>query len=162
MSKLGNVIISYEEIQAKAKEIASLIDDDYKGEPVTVIAILKGAVMWMSELIKHLDIDTRLEFMAVSSYGAASKTSGVVKILKDLDASIEGENVIIVEDIVDSGITLNYLKGYLEGMNPKSLRICTLLDKPSGRRIDIDVDYIGFTVSDVFIVGFGLDYNRKY
>ena len=160
--KIGETIIPRERIEKRAGEIGEEISNDYQGEEVVVIGILKGAVMWMSELIKHVTVDTRLDFMAVSSYGSSTKSSGVVKINKDLDASIEGKNAIIVEDIVDSGVTLNYLREYLLGMGPKSLKICTLLDKPSGRRKDINVDYIGFTVGDAFIVGYGLDYDQRY
>ncbi len=112
--------------------------------------------------MKHIALDVEIDFIACSSYGATTKTSGVVKINKDLDSDIEGKNVIIVEDIVDSGITLNYLKGYLENRKPKSIRICALLDKPEGRRADIKADYVGFTVEDKFIIGYGLDFNQKY
>ena len=119
-------------------------------------------MLWLADVVKNVALDTKLDFMAVSSYGAETRTSGVVKIVKDLDSGIEGKNVIIVEDIVDSGITLNYLKGYLSGRNPKSLKICTLLDKPAGRRIEINADYVGFVVDDKFIIGYGLDYNQKY
>jgi hypoxanthine phosphoribosyltransferase len=160
--ELDGVIISREEIENRAKEIAGQITEDYKGEEIYVIGILKGAVLWMSEVLKNLDVVTKIDFMAVSSYGASTKSSGVVKINKDLDDSVEGKNVIIMEDIVDSGVTLNYLKEYLTGMHPKSLRICTLLDKPEGRKKAIDVDYVGFEVGHVFIVGFGLDYNQRF
>ena len=160
--ELGEIIISQEEIEKRAVEIGEKITKDYDNEEVYVIGILKGAVLWMSEVLKHIDLPTRIDFMAVSSYGASTKSSGVVKINKDLDDSVEGKNVIIMEDIVDSGITLNYLKEYLQGMHPKSLKICTLLDKPEGRKKDIDVDYVGFEVGNVFIVGFGLDFNQRY
>lgn len=160
--ELGETLITQEQIEKRAVEIGQNITADYKGEEVYVIGILKGAVMWMSDVLKHIDLPTRIDFMAVSSYGASTKSSGVVKINKDLDDSVEGRNVIIMEDIVDSGITLNYLKEYLMGMSPKSLKICTLLDKPKGRKKEIDVDYIGFEVDDVFIVGFGLDFDQRY
>lgn len=160
--ELDEIIISREEIEKRAAEIGSQITEDYNGEEVYVIGILKGAVMWMSDVLKSIDLPTRIDFMAVSSYGASTKSSGVVKINKDLDASVEDKNVIIMEDIVDSGVTLNYLKEYLHGMNPKSIKICTLLDKPAGRKKDIDVDYVGFEVDDVFIVGFGLDFDQRY
>ncbi|MCL1810274.1 MAG: hypoxanthine phosphoribosyltransferase [Clostridiales bacterium] len=138
------------------------ISEEFAGEEVLVVGILKGAVLWLSDVIKHIELDMRIDFMAVSSYGASTKSSGVVRIVKDLDAPIEGKNVIIVEDIVDSGVTLNYLKNYLLAMGPKSLRICSLLDKPAGRRVQIEVDYVGFTVEDRFIVGYGLDYDQRY
>jgi hypoxanthine phosphoribosyltransferase len=160
--KLDGVIFTKEQIEARAAQIGQQITTDYAGESVIVVGILRGAVMWMSELLKSLDLETEIDFMAVSSYGAATKSSGIVKINKDLDVSIVGQNVIVVEDIVDSGITLNYLKDYLLGMKPKSLRICALLDKPSGRKQPIKVDYIGFEVGPVFIVGYGLDVNQKY
>ena len=127
-----------------------------------LVGILRGAVLWMADIMKNVDLDMTIDFMAVSSYGAATKSSGVVKINKDLDTDIDGKDVIIVEDIVDSGVTLNYLKGYFESRGAKSVKVCALLDKPAGRRIEIDVDYIGFTVDDRFIVGYGLDYDQKY
>ena len=158
----GEVMIGEKQILERAEEIGKLISEDFAGEEVLLIGILKGAVMWLSDVIRHIDLDVRIDFMAVESYGASTKSTGVVKIVKDLDVPIEGRNVIIVEDIVDSGVTLNYLKNYLLGMNPKCLKICTLLDKPTGRKIEIHVDYIGFTVPDKFIVGYGLDYDQLY
>lgn len=160
--QIGTTLITEEEIIKRAKEIGQQITQDYKGEEVLFVGILKGAVLWLSDVIKNVELDTKIDFMAVSSYGAETKSSGVVRIIKDLDTGIEGKNVIIVEDIIDSGITLNYLKGYLQGRMPKSLKICTLLDKPAGRRTDIRGDYIGFEVEDIFIVGYGLDYDQKY
>ena len=158
----GQIMITQEEILKRAVEIGRQISEDYAGEEVMVIGILKGAVLWLADVIKYIDLDVTIDFMAVSSYGASTKSSGVVKIVKDLDSSIEGRNVIIVEDIVDSGITLNYLREYLSGRHPKSLRICTLLDKPAGRRIDLVADYVGFVVDDRFIIGYGLDYDQRY
>ncbi|MEA4922243.1 MAG: hypoxanthine phosphoribosyltransferase [Eubacteriaceae bacterium] len=159
---VGDVMITQKEIEKRAGEIGGQITKDYKGENVILIGILRGAVMWMTDLMKNIDLDLEIDFMACSSYGAATKTSGVVKINKDLDSDIEGKHVIIVEDIVDSGITLSYLKGYLANRNPKSIKICSLLDKPEGRRTDLNADYVGFTVEDKFIVGYGLDFNQKY
>lgn len=159
---IGDVMISQEEILERAKEIGNQITEDYKGEGVLLIGILRGAVLWMADIMKAIKLDVQIDFMACSSYGAATKSSGVVKINKDLDSDIEGKNVIIVEDVVDSGITLNYLKGYLENRSPKSIKICSLLDKPQGRRVEIEADYVGFTVEDKFIVGYGLDFNQKY
>jgi len=158
----GEIMITEAQILQRAKEIGEQISRDFQGEEVIVIGILKGAVLWLADVVKNIKLDARIDFMACSSYGAETKSSGVVKINKDLDISIEGKNVIIVEDIVDSGITLNYLKGYLEGRNPKIVKICTLLDKPEGRRIELEADYIGFTVEDKFIIGYGLDYDQKY
>ena len=160
--QIGTTLITEEQSRHRASEIGHLITEEYKGEEVVFVGILKGAVLWLADVVKNVALDTKLDFMAVSSYGAETRTSGVVKIVKDLDSGIEGKNVIIVEDIVDSGITLNYLKGYLSGRNPKSLKICTLLDKPAGRRIEINADYVGFVVDDKFIIGYGLDYNQKY
>ncbi|MDO4518661.1 MAG: hypoxanthine phosphoribosyltransferase [Bacillota bacterium] len=142
--------------------MGKLIEEDFRGEEVVVVGILRGAVLWMADVIKNINLDMTIDFMAVSSYGAATKTSGIVKINKDLDTDIEGKNVIIVEDIVDSGVTLNYLKGYFESRGAKAIKICTLLNKPEGRRVDIDVDYVGFVVDDRFIVGYGLDFDQKY
>ncbi len=159
---IGTIMITQEQINERAAELAREIEADFKGEPIVLVGILRGAVLWMGDIMKNVNLDMTIDFMAVSSYGAATKTSGIVKINKDLDTDIEGKNVIIVEDIVDSGVTLNYLKGYFENRDAKCVKICTLLDKPAGRRVEIDVDYIGFTVDDKFIVGYGLDYDQKY
>lgn len=159
---IGEIMISQDEIQQRAKEIAFQITKDYEGESVLLIGILRGAVPWMVDVMKHIDLDVEIDFMAVSSYGAATKSSGVVKINKDLDSDIEGRHIIIVEDIVDTGITLQYLTGYLQNRQPQSIKICALLDKPARRRAEISADYIGFTVEDKFIVGYGLDFNQKY
>ena len=162
-SIVGSVMISGEEIAERAKEIGKQISDDFGDEELLLVGILKGAVMWMTDVMKNIDNpNTTIDFMAVSSYGSATKTSGVVKINKDLDTDIEGKNVIIVEDIVDSGTTIHYLMSYLENRNPKSVKVCALLDKPSGRKIDLKADYVGFTVGDKFIIGYGLDYVQKY
>ena len=159
---IGTVMITQEEILKKAREIGQRITEEFQGEEIVMVGILRGAVLWMADLMKNVELDMTIDFMAVSSYGAATKTSGVVKINKDLDTDIDGKTVIIVEDIVDSGVTLNYLIGYFRSRGAKTIRICALLDKPEGRRVDIDVDYIGFTVDDRFIVGYGLDYDQKY
>lgn len=159
---VGEIMITQEQIDQRAREIGTQIAKDYEGEEIVLVGILRGAVLWMGDIMKNVDLDMIIDFMAVSSYGASTKSSGVVKIIKDLDSNIEGKNVIIVEDIVDSGTTLNYLKHYLQNRNTKSVRICTLLDKPAGRKVDIDVDYIGFEVEDKFIVGYGLDFDQKY
>jgi hypoxanthine phosphoribosyltransferase len=159
---IGEIMITQEQINDRAREIGRMITDDFKGEEVVLVGILRGAVLWMGDIMKNVDLDVTIDFMAVSSYGASTKSSGVVKIVKDLDSDIEGKHVIIVEDIVDSGRTLQYLKHYLENRNTKSVSICTLLDKPSGRKVDIEADYAGFKVDDKFIVGYGLDYDQKY
>ncbi len=159
---IGEVMITEEEIEAKAKEIGQKITEDYAGEEVVLVGILRGAVVWMTELMKNIDLDVKIDFMACSSYGASTKTSGVVKINKDLDSDIEDKNVIIVEDIVDSGVTLNYLKGHLTNRGAASIRIATLLDKPARRRVDLRPDYTCFEIPDAFVVGYGLDYDEKY
>ena len=159
---IGTVMITQQQIDDRAAEIAREIEKDFNGEPVVLVGILRGAVMWMVDIMKNVNLEMTIDFMAVSSYGSSTKSSGIVKINKDLDTDIEGKNVIIIEDIVDSGTTLSYLKGYFENRDAKTVKICTLLDKPEGRRVEIDVDYIGFTVDDKFIVGYGLDYDQKY
>lgn len=160
---VGEIMITEEQIRERAAEIGKQITEEFGAEPLVVVGILKGAVLWMSDVIKNIDNENlTIEFMVVSSYGASTKSSGIVKIVKDLDRDIEGKNVIVVEDIVDSGITLNYLKGYLEARNAKTVKICTLLDKPEGRKVELNADYIGFTVPDKFIVGYGLDYDQRY
>ena len=159
---VGNVMITQEQISKRAAEMAREIEKDFCGQQIVLVGILRGAVMWMVDIMKNVDLDMVIDFMSVSSYGSSTKSSGIVKINKDLDTDIEGKNVIIIEDIVDSGTTLNYLKGYFENRDAKTVKICTLLDKPEGRRVEIDVDYIGFTVDDRFIVGYGLDYDQKY
>lgn len=159
---VGRVIITQEQISRRAAEIGRMIEEDFEGQEVVLVGILKGAVMWMADIMKNVNLDVTIDFMALSSYGSSTRSSGIVQINKDLDADVKGRNVIIIEDIVDSGTTLSYLKTYLENREARSVKICTLLDKPEGRRTDIDVDYIGFTVDDRFIVGYGLDYDQKY
>ena len=159
---IGTVMITQEEINAKAAEIGQQIEKDFAGEEVVLIGILRGAVLWMGDIMKNVNLDMVIDFMAVSSYGASTKSSGVVKINKDLDTNISGKNVIIVEDIVDSGTTLNYLKEYLQNHDAKCVKICTLLDKPERRVVDVDVEYVGFQIEDKFVVGYGLDYDQQY
>ena len=159
---IGTVLITEEQIREKAKEIGAQITKDYAGKEIILIGILRGAVPWMAEVMKRIELDVVIDLMAVSSYGAATKSSGVVKINKDLDVNIDGRDIIIVEDIVDSGVTLSYLEGYLQSRGAASIKLCSLLDKPEGRRVDIKADYVGFTVDDRFIVGYGLDYDQRY
>lgn len=159
---IQTVLLSEEKIKEKVHELGEKISNDYKGKQLLVAGILKGAVVFAAELLKNITIDCELDFMAVSSYGNSTESSGVVKILKDLDTDIEGKNVLIVEDIVDSGITLNYLLKYFKGRNAASVEIATLLSKPARRVADIDVKYQGFEVPDEFIVGYGIDYAEKY
>ena len=158
----GEIMISEDEIQKRIAEMGKEISKDYEGETILTICVLKGACIFMSDLLKNITTDTNIDFMAVSSYGAETSSSGVVRILKDLDSSIEGKHVLIVEDIVDSGLTLHYLRDYLLGRKPKTLKICTLLDKPERREADIAPDYTGFVIENKFIVGYGLDYQEKY
>ena len=156
------IMISEEDIQDKVKELGKKITEDYKGKDLVVICVLKGAIMFVSDLIKEIKVPLAIDFMAVSSYGNSTKSSGVVKIIKDLDDSIEGKDVLIVEDIIDSGLTLSYLLDNLKSRDPDSMEICTLLDKPSGRKTDVKTKYVGFEIKDEFVVGYGLDYAEKY
>jgi hypoxanthine phosphoribosyltransferase len=163
IADIGDVLLTEAEIQAKIAELGSRIGADYQNRPLTLVSVLKGSLPFMADLMRAIPVPVRIDLMEVSSYGGTStESSGLVRILKDLSASIEGEDVLIVEDIIDTGLTLNYLLRYLRGKNPRSLRICTLLDKPARRLVDIPVDYIGFTIPDQFVVGYGLDYGEFY
>ena len=157
-----DVMISEEEIAKKVEELAKQIEKDYEGEQLLVVGILKGASVFVADLIRNINLDVNMDFMSVSSYGNAMESSGSVKILKDLDVDIKGKNVLIVEDIIDSGLTLSNLTKELGAREPKSLKICTLLDKPERRKADIPVDYVGFEIEDKFVVGYGLDYDQSY
>lgn len=157
-----NVLISEEEIDRRVRALAEEISRDMNGEPIHLICILKGSVFFCCELAKRLTVPVTIDFITASSYGNGTESSGVVKIVKDTGESMEGKNVLVIEDIVDSGRTLAYLMGILSERNPKSLRICTLLNKPSRRVRDVNPDYSGFDVEDQFVVGFGLDYAQKY
>jgi hypoxanthine phosphoribosyltransferase len=160
---VGEVLVDENEIQAKVTELGARISSDYAGRQLTLVSVLKGSLPFMADLMRAIPSPVRIDLMEVSSYGGTTtESSGLVRILKDLSATIEGEDVLIVEDIIDTGLTLNYLVRYLRGKNPKSLRICTLLDKPARRLVDIPVDYIGFTIPDQFVVGYGLDYGELY
>ena len=158
----SEVLISREQLADKVAELGAKISEDYQGESLFLIGILKGSVPFMADLMRAITLDVEMDFMSVSSYGSGTKTSGVVRILKDLDSDIAGRNVLIVEDIIDSGLTLAYLKEYLSKRNPKSLKIVTMLSKPARRKADIEADYTGFVVEDKFIVGYGLDIDQKY
>lgn len=153
-------LISEEDIQRRIEELGAQISRDYEGKEIIVLCVLKGGVMFMTDLAKRITVPMKMEFMAVSSYGDEYKSTGVVKIIKDLDESIEGKDVLIVEDIIDSGRTLSYLKNMLEARNPGSIKICTLLDKPEQRVVDVEVEYTGFTIPDSFVIGYGLDYQQ--
>ena len=158
----SEVLISREQLADKVAELGAKISEDYKGESLFLIGILKGSVPFMADLMRAISLDVEMDFMSVSSYGSGTKSSGVVRILKDLDSDIAGKNVLIVEDIIDSGLTLAYLKEYLTKRNPKSVKIVTMLSKPARRKADIEADYTGFVVDDKFIVGYGLDIDQKY
>lgn len=159
---VGKILFSEEEIRQRAREIASEIDRDFAGEEIILLGTLKGAVMWMCDLMKELSLPTKIDFIAASSYGSSTTSSGVVKVTKDVTMDLYRQNVLIVEDIIDTGITLRFLRDYLLDRNPKQLKICTMLDKPSRRKADIQADYTGFAVDDLFIVGYGLDYDQQY
>jgi hypoxanthine phosphoribosyltransferase len=156
------VLISAAQIRARVEELGAHIDRDYNGGPVYLIAILKGACFFLADLARAMKTPARIEFIGISSYGRGKTTSGEVKLTKDLDVSVEGHDIIIVEDIVDSGVTLSYLLKIFAQRKPKSLRIATLLDKPERRQRPVDVDYVGFKIADQFVVGYGLDYAEDY
>ncbi len=160
---VGEVLVTEEAIQARVRELGQEIGRDYADRTLTLVSVLKGALPFMADLMRAIPVPVRIDLMEVSSYGGTTtESSGLVRILKDLSASIEGKDVLIVEDIIDTGLTLNYLIRYLRGKNPGSLRICTLLDKPARRLVDIPVDYIGFTIPAQFVVGYGLDFGEYY
>ncbi len=162
MAEHVKVLLSEKEVDARIQAIGDEISRDYAGRQVHLICVLKGGSFFMCELAKRITVPVSLDFMSVSSYGGDTKSSGVVKIIKDLDESVKDKDVIVVEDIVDSGRTLNYLMEMLKSRGPASLRLCTLLDKPDRRVVDVRVDYTGFQIPDKFVVGYGLDYNQKY
>lgn len=162
MSEHIRVLLSEEEVAARIREIGEQISRDYAGKSIHMVCVLKGGSFFMCELAKRITVPVSLDFMSVSSYGSETKSSGVVKIVKDLDESLQGKDVLVVEDIVDSGRTLSYLMEMLRDRGPASLRLCTLLDKPDRRVIDVNVDYTGFKIPDEFVVGYGLDYDQMY
>lgn len=162
MSESIRVLLSEEEVEKRIKELGEIISRDYEGKEVHLICVLKGGVFFTCELSKRITVPVSLDFMSVSSYGSDTKSSGVVKIIKDLDESIENKDVLVVEDIIDSGRTLRYLLENLERRKPRSLKLCTLLDKPSRRVTEVAVDYTGFEIPDEFVVGYGLDYDQRY
>jgi len=162
-SDIGEILLTEDQIAARVAELGRRIASDYAGRRVTLVSVLKGSLPFMADLMRAIDLPLRIDLMEVSSYGGtATESSGLVRIIKDLSASIAGEDVLLVEDIIDTGLTLNYLLRYLRGKNPASLRICTLLDKPARRLVEIPVDYTGFTIPDRFVVGYGLDYGELY
>jgi hypoxanthine phosphoribosyltransferase len=160
---VAEVLLDEERIQRRVVELGEAISADYAGRELTLVSVLKGSLPFMADLMRAIRLPVRIDLMEVSSYGGTStETSGLVRILKDLSSSIADQDVLLVEDIIDTGLTLNYLLRYLRGKSPRSLRICTLLDKPARRLVDIPVDYVGFTIPDQFVVGYGLDYGEFY
>ena len=157
-----DVLFTQEQIQARVKELGQQITRDYQGQNLLVIGVLKGAFMFMADLIREIDLPLEIDFISVSSYGTSTVSSGEVRITKDLDRSVEGKSVLLVEDIVDTGLTLNYLEEIFKKRNPTNVKICCLLDKPSRRRSPVAAEYVGFTIEDLFVVGYGLDYAGKY
>ncbi|MFA6939793.1 MAG: hypoxanthine phosphoribosyltransferase [Clostridiaceae bacterium] len=159
---LEKILLTEQQLYQKITEIGSMISEDYKGKDLILIGVLKGSVLFMADLLKKITIPCSMDFMAVSSYGNTTQSSGVVRILKDLDFEIKDKDVLIVEDIIDSGFTLRYLMEYLKGRDPKSINIACLLNKPDRRKVDMSVKYLGFDIPDYFVVGYGLDYAEKY
>jgi hypoxanthine phosphoribosyltransferase len=159
---VASVLITEEEIRTRVADLGRRISEDYQGKELTLVSVLKGSLPFMADLMRAITIPVAIDLMEVSSYGTATESSGLVRILKDLSSSIDGREVLIVEDIIDTGLTLNYLVRYLRGKNPRSLRICTLVDKPARRLVDIPIDYRGFEIPDQFVIGYGLDYGEYY
>jgi hypoxanthine phosphoribosyltransferase len=161
-SRVGEILVQRDELEHRVRELADEVSRDYADRELLLVGVLKGAVFFLSDLMRHLEIDCELDFMAVSSYGSATDSSGVVRILKDLDISIEGRHVLIVEDIVDSGLTLSYLLRTLRARNPASLEVCALLTKPERRKVDLPIRYVGFEIPNRFAIGYGLDHAERF
>jgi hypoxanthine phosphoribosyltransferase len=163
VSDVAEVLLSEEQIAAKVAELGQRISADYAGRELTLVSVLKGSLPFMADLMRRITLPLRIDLMEVSSYGGtATESSGLVRILKDLSAPIDDRDVLIVEDIIDTGLTLNYLIRYLKGKNPRSIKVCSLLDKPARRLVDIPIDYVGFEIPDAFVVGYGLDFGEVY
>lgn len=158
----GSVQITEEQIRARIAELGATIRADYQGEPLHLICVLNGAFLFMADLVRAIDLPLTVDFLSVSSYGSRTESSGEVRLVKDLDQSLKNKHVILVEDIVDTGLTMQYLLGYLRGRGPLSVRVCTLLSKPSRRRVEVPVDYLGFEIEDAFVYGYGLDVDHRY
>ena len=159
---VGEILIEEERLQGRIRELGEEVSADYAGRDLLMIGVLKGAVFFLADLMRHVTVPCEIDFMAISSYGASTDSSGVVRILKDLDINIEGRNVLIVEDIIDSGLTLSYLMRNLESREPASLEVCCLLTKPERREIDVPVRYLGFEIPNKFVIGYGLDFAERY
>ena len=160
--RIGEILIKEDDIQRRVAELGEEISRDYEGKTPILVSVLKGGIIFLADLVRELNMLHEIDFMSVSSYNGGTESSGVVRILQDLSINIEGEDVIIVEDIVDSGLTLDYIRSILLARHPKTLRICTLLDKKPKREIDVPLDYVGFEIPDAFVIGYGLDYDQKY
>ena len=160
-SRVGDILVQPDELAHRVRELAAEISRDYEGRDLLLIGVLKGAVFFLSDLMRHLEVECEVDFMAVSSYGSSTDSSGIVRILKDLDAPIEGRDVLIVEDIVDSGLTLSYLFRMLRGRNPATLEVCALLTKPERREVDLPIRYVGFEIPNRFAIGYGLDHAQR-
>jgi hypoxanthine phosphoribosyltransferase len=161
-TEIGEILVQGDELAHRVRELAADISRDYRGRDLFLVGVLKGAVFFLSDLMRQLEVPCELDFMAVSSYGSSTDSSGVVRILKDLDAPIEGREVLIVEDIVDSGLTLSYLLRTLQARNPKSLEVCALLTKPERRKVELPIRYVGFEIPNRFAIGYGLDHGERF
>lgn len=159
---IKEVLVSEEELNKRVRELGDEITRDYEGKDLMLVGILKGAAIFMADLARNIDLPITLEFLAVSSYGNSTESSGVVRIIKDLDTDVRGKHILIVEDIIDTGLTLSYITDNLKKRGAESVKICTLLDKPEKRKVDVPVDYTGFIIPDEFVVGYGIDYAEKY
>lgn len=162
LNDVESVLLSSDELAKRIEEMGAEITADYAGKEILMIGVLRGAVLFMADLARAIKVPVAIDFMAVSSYGAGTNSSGVVRILKDLDEDVEGKHVLVVEDIIDSGLTLNYLLDNVKSRKPASIKLCTLLNKPERRKVNVNIDYNGFNVPDYFVVGYGLDYAEKY
>lgn len=162
LEDIEQVLFTERQIAVMVERVGKEISRDYQGKNLLLVSVLKGSVVFMADLMRAIDIPARIDFMATSSYGSGAKTSGVVKIMKDLDINLEGYDIVLVEDILDSGMTLSYVIDLLRSRNPKSIQICTLFDKPERRRVEVEAAYVGAQIPDAFIVGYGLDFNEKY
>jgi hypoxanthine phosphoribosyltransferase len=161
-SKKAQVLISAEAIQEKTAELGRKITDDFRGQELVLVGVLKGSFLFMADLCRQIDLPLTCDFLGVSSYGDRTKTSGIIRITSDLKRPVDGKNVLVVEDIVDTGLTMRYLVENLRTRKPKTIKVCSLLEKPARREVDCSIDYLGFTVEDVFVVGYGLDYKGRF
>jgi hypoxanthine phosphoribosyltransferase len=159
---IGEALVTQEDLQRRVRELGEEISRDYEGKELFLVGVLKGAVFFLSDLMRHIEVPCEVDFMAVASYGSSTDSSGVVRILKDLDATIEGKDVLIVEDIIDSGLTLSYLLRTLKAREPRSLEVCSLLTKPERRKVDLPIRYTGFEIPNKFVIGYGLDYAERF